>query len=438
MLSRWWHLLGTLTLSAIVGCGVDSGAEEGSEAEIEAVVTVKAVPVKLDRLIDSVDALGRCEALPDHIAILTPAVQGHVHALQVVQGERVTKGQPIVELDKSVAEATLAEKVAARDGLQDSLALLKSLPRPEERKANEVAVDQARVAVEQAQATLQRLESLRENYLASEQQLYDARKLLETAQLQQDTAEATLRAMMIGPRQEAVDEARGRIKTAEALVAFARAELDFHTISAPIDGVLDSLVCHPGESVAIGTPVGQVVNTGQIFATVWLTSSTASMVQAGQPATVWPADRPGSASEDFEDQGQGMPGKVAFIGRVADAQTGGLPVRVLVENPRGVLSIGQSVRLRITVDVAEKVLQVPGVAVVDLGEGPILNVVREGKSVTLHPTVGPPRGDWVPVSGTDLKPGELVIVEGGYNLPEGTTVKLAHTDQALAHAGASQ
>ena len=41
----------------------------------------------------------------------------------------------------------------------------------------------------------------------------------------------------------------------------------------------------------------------------------------------------------------------------------------------------------------------------------------------LHPEVGAPHGDWVAVSGTDLKEGESVIVEGGYNLPEGTAVK---------------
>ena len=30
-----------------------------------------------------------------------------------------------------------------------------------------------------------------------------------------------------------------------------------------------------------------------------------------------------------------MAGKVAFVGRVADPQTGNLPIRVLVDNPAG-------------------------------------------------------------------------------------------------------
>ena len=39
------------------------------------------------------------------------------------------------------------------------------------------------------------------------------------------------------------------------------------------------------------------------------------------------------------------------------------------------------------------------------------------------------------VAGTDLKEGEPVIVEGGYNLPEGTPVKLAGAKAVSAGGG---
>ena len=71
-------------------------------------------------------------------------------------------------------------------------------------------------------------------------------------------------------------------------------------------------------------------------------------------------------------------------------------------------------------DEHKAVLQVPAAAILDLGEGPVLSVVRDGKSVVLHPEVGTSHEGWVAVSGTDLKEGEPVIVEGGYNLPERT------------------
>ncbi len=97
---------------------------------------------------------------------------------------------------------------------------------------------------------------------------------------------------MIGPRPEAVAEAEGKIKTAEALVDFSQAHLEFHTIRAPIDGVLDSLTCHPGQTIAVGTPIGEVVDTRQVFAAVWLPARSAW--RSG------PASRPGSGSTGLD------------------------------------------------------------------------------------------------------------------------------------------
>ena len=193
---------------------------------------VKTEPARLGTVTETVDGLGRCEALPDHIATLTPAVEGHVHELLVAQGDAVKKGQPIVEFDTAVARADLKEKTATRDGLKASLALLKSLPRAEERRATELAIEQAKLAVTLAKEAADRLRPLHDRREVSDQQLFVAEKAVEQAQIQQHTAEAQLRVMLIGPRPEAVAEAEGKIKTADALVDFSRAHLDYHTIRA--------------------------------------------------------------------------------------------------------------------------------------------------------------------------------------------------------------
>jgi RND family efflux transporter MFP subunit len=418
-------LTGAVLLAGVIGCekAGSTTADGPPDGATEAFVTVRTELARRGAMSETLEALGRCEALPDQIATLTPAVEGHVHELFIKHGDPVKKGQPIVALDETVARADLAEKTATRDGLKASLAVLKSLPRLEERAPSEMAVEQARVAVERAQAFALGLQSLRGNNLTSKQQLFDAEKALEAARVQQKAAEATLHAMMIGPRPEAVAEAEGRIKTADALVAFSRAHFDFHTIRAPIDGTLDSLTCRIGQTIAIGSPIGEVVDTRRVFASVWLPTGSASSVGVGQAARVWPANARDSSAEASDETEKGTPGKVAFVGRVADPQTGNLPIRILVENPKGRFTLGQSIRVSITVDEPKETLQVPAVAILDLGEGPVLNVVRDGKSVVLHPEVGAPHGDWVAVSGTDLKEGESVIVEGGYNLPEGTPVK---------------
>ncbi len=433
MINQRWLPLAAI-LVGIAGCGRsgDPGATADAGAS-EPHVTVKVEPARLGILSEAVEGLGRCEALPDHLATLTPAVEGHVQALLVKQGDPVRKGQPIVELDKAVAQADLAEKTATRDGLKASLTLLKSLPRPEEQKPMELAIDQAKVAVERAQAVVNKLRPLLARQEASPQVVFDAEKALATARLLQETAEAQHHVHMIGPRTEAIAESESKIKTADGLLAFSQAHLDFHTIRSPIDGVLDSLTCHPGQTISIGSPIGEVVDTRQVFASVWLSPRAALSVRAGQPARVRPADDHAQPAGDTEDAAGTLAGKVDFVGRVADPQTGNLPVRVLVENPSGRLALGQMLRVAITLEERRDVLQVPVAAVLDLGEGPVLEVVRDGKSALLRPTVGKPNGGWVAVSGTDLKPGEPVIVEGGYSLPEGTPVKVAQ-DKAVARA----
>ena len=195
-------------------------------------MTVRVEPARRATLVETVEALGRSEAIPTKLAMLTPAVEGHVHELVAKQGDTVKKGQPIVELDQSVALADLAEKTATRDSLKAALVLLKSLPRAEERRSNELAIEQAKVALERARAAAERLRPLLAQHEVSEQQVFEADLAVTSARLLQQTAEAQLQATLIGPRPEAVAEAEAKIAVADGAVAFSKAHLDLHTIRA--------------------------------------------------------------------------------------------------------------------------------------------------------------------------------------------------------------
>ena len=223
---------------------------------------------------------------------------------------------------------------------------------------------------------------------------------------------------MIGPRPEAIAEAEGKIKTADALVAFSQAHLDYHTIRSPIDGVLDSLTCHPGQTIAIGSPIGEVVDTRQVFA-VGLARRPRRRRRCGVGQAAGSGRRmPRRRADAGRAEDEEMAGKVAFVGRVADPQTGNLPVRVLVDNPPGRLdhrAVGPGVDHR-----GGTQGRAPGPGRRDprpgRGAGPVRRPRRQvGRA--------PPRGRRAARGlggrlGTDLKAGEPVIVEGGYNLPE--------------------
>jgi hypothetical protein len=97
------------------------------------------------------------------------------------------------------------------------------------------------------------------------------------------------------------------------------------------------------------------------------------------------------------------------------------------KNPLERLAVGQMAAATIIVAEKKDTLAVPAESLEDLGGKATLCVVRGGKSVVLHPQRGVRDKHWVEVTGTDMVAGERVIVEGGYNLPDGSEVTVEPT-----------
>jgi multidrug efflux pump subunit AcrA (membrane-fusion protein) len=147
-----------------------------------------------------------------------------------------------------------------------------------------------------------------------------------------------------------------------------------------------------------------------------------------------PSGQAEAAAAEPEAEGEPILGKVVSVGQIVDPATGNLPVRVQVDNTEGRIAIGQILPVTIVVHRRVEELVVPSTALVDLGEGPLLMVVRDGKVMPLQPKSVATHGIWTIVSGTDLEPGEQVVVEGGFNLPEGTEVEVEPQAPAVAEA----
>jgi RND family efflux transporter MFP subunit len=406
------------------GCG-HRADEESTEA---ARLPVRTMPAQRMTIGEAVTGLGTCEALLDRTAVLAPAVEGRVLEILVKHGDAVKAGQPIVRLDPTLADANLEEKTSIHDGLKATLRLLKSPPRPAEQQTCRLAIDDAKVSLQKAETAAERLRPLDERKEVSHQQMFEAELAVEQARIALRKAENQLEVLVLGPRKEAVDEADAHIITAEAGVHQARTQRDLLTLRSPIDGVLDRINCKLGQTLAVGTAIGEVVDTRQMNVLVWLPSFDAANVHVGQQAQVYCCDAPRRANEASERAS--VAGKVVSVGRVIDPQTGNLPVRILIDNTQSGFALGQTVTAAIEVREKTDALAVPAEAVEDLGEGPQIIVVREGKTAVLHPHLGIRNKQWVEITDSDLKPGEPVIVEGGYNMPEGTRVSIQSAPDA--------
>jgi multidrug efflux pump subunit AcrA (membrane-fusion protein) len=397
----------------------DEKKDAPEEEKIPGHVDVRCVTVRRLPFAITVEGLGRTEPLPECVGSLTATVEGHVHELLVRLGDTVKAGQPILQLDPTVANATLAEKVANRDSLVAALKLLESLPRPEERRAAELAVEQGKISVEHDQLQVDSLRALLSHNDVSSKQFHDAEVLLKQAKVQLQTAEAQLKLLMTGPRPEAVAEGQTKIQMADQAVASSKASLDLHTLRAPIAGVVEALNCHPGQTLTIGTPIGEVIDIRRLFVTVYFPARTTRLLQPGMAARVDLSDG-GSHPESESAAKDTLVGKVAFIGSAADPQTGNYAVRILMENDGTRLRLGQVVKVNVVLKNEESQIAVPEAAIFDQGEGPLMAVIREGKLKLLHPELGINQAGNVAVAKTDLKEGEPIVVEGAYGVPDDT------------------
>ena len=281
--------IASLAAISVVGCrgrGEAAQTAESDEAGSEAVV-VSMQPAEQRALAQVIDAIGCCEAVLTSSAALVPAVEGRVLRILARPGETVKQGQPIIQLDPRLAESTLNEKKAARDELRSALVLLKALPRPEEQRTKQLAVENAKIGVKKAEAVVERLQPLLERKEVPQQQMFEARLALEQARVAQQDAEAQLTLLMLGPRPEAVKEAEDRIAGAEMAVATAQTQCESadHPLADRRRARQDYVPARPNAS-PWEPPWARSSTRDSSTPLVWLPPRDARLVRVGQKARV--------------------------------------------------------------------------------------------------------------------------------------------------------
>jgi len=107
----------TLTLLALAGCS--AGGEE-SEAEATPVVAVRTAVVSEQPFTETVGAIGAVTARPGHVASLGAPTATRVTNVYVSEGARVSRGQPLVALDRTAIDAAAQASEAALTAAQQA------------------------------------------------------------------------------------------------------------------------------------------------------------------------------------------------------------------------------------------------------------------------------------------------------------------------------
>lgn len=212
------------------------------------VTKVLTSKVAVQDVVSKVTANGKIQA--ENKVELSALVQGQIVNLVVREGDRVKKGDFLLQIDRNRAAAEEASSAAAL-------------------KVSQSDMDSARTALEQARRDHDRMLSNFRARIASEADLQKTQAAL-------DTARATLVGM-----QNRVDQTRATLNA-------YRDTLSKTTIRAPLDGVITTLRMKAGEVTVIGTmnnPGTQLMtisDMSSVLAVLMVDETDTPNVQVGQ------------------------------------------------------------------------------------------------------------------------------------------------------------
>ena len=312
---RWWLMVSVVIL-AVMGVIAWRGFQlSRSQAE-------QAEEIALPE-ITTVTALGRLEPEGEIIQLTAPTSiqESRIQELLVNEGDRLEQGQIIAVLDNrdlmqaalqkaeqevQIARAHLAQvQAGAQTG--DLQAQRAEIARLEADQAGNISTQRATIArleaeVQNARVEARRYESLYQQGAVSESER-DAKQLTyTTAQRQLQEAQASLNRIE-SAGQEQITQARARldslaevrpvdvtaaeaeVQAAIAAVAEARANLDKTYVRAPVDGQIIKIHTRSGETID-SDGIATLGQTAQMFVVADVYQDDITKVKPGQPVSV--------------------------------------------------------------------------------------------------------------------------------------------------------
>jgi len=250
-------------------------------------------------------ASGTVEATDADLGFQIP---GRIGSVDVTEGQRVTAGDRLAELDSRELAARVAAAQAALAATEARLAELNQGTRPQELAAAESAVRAATERVAEAERDAARAATLFEGGAVSRQAMQRAMTMRDLAQADHEQASQRLALLQEGPRVETIQAQRSMVQQAAAQVALAEATFENSVISAPFPGVVTTRHREPGEAVGAGSPVVTLLDPDDRWVRIYVREDAVGRVQLGLAAEI--------RSDTYPDRV--YQGVVIFIGSEAE------------------------------------------------------------------------------------------------------------------------
>jgi RND family efflux transporter MFP subunit len=151
-----------------------------------------------------------------------------------------------------------------------------------------------------------------------------------------------------------------------------RAQLKLHTLTAPIGGRVGRIQVVRGQTLAVGTPVADIVDLDeQIDVLCFVPPALVGKLKVGQPARSGGFDAPPGTVE--------AEGEVVFIADQAEPETGNFAVKVRLANADAHLRANRVLRIRVLTAPGKECLNIKESAVQEDDETPTVVIVTDVK-----------------------------------------------------------
>ncbi|MDX3885488.1 MAG: HlyD family efflux transporter periplasmic adaptor subunit [Sphingomonas sp.] len=230
---------------------------------------------------------GRIEATEIDISAKTP---GRVAEIAVDEGDYVKAGQIVARIDTDVLQAQKAEAEAqlqqALNGID--VAQTQVAQRQGDRASAFAVVRQREAELNAARKRLARSTTLAREGATAVQERDDDQAQVEGAHAAVEAARAQLAAVdaAILTAKSQVIGARSNVDAARATIRRLEADITDSDLKAPTDGRVQYRVAQPGEVVAGGGRVLNVVNLTDVYMTFFLPETVAGRVGVGSEARI--------------------------------------------------------------------------------------------------------------------------------------------------------
>jgi HlyD family secretion protein len=174
---------------------------------------------------------------------------GQIEELLVEEGDDLVKGQVIAVLDQEDQRLTVQRAAIAEKQARLRYERAKTSTLPQELKAAEARVEELRLNLENARERLERIRALHRRDFASDQEVEDAQKAVDTLEVQLDQAELTLKLLKEQDYARDIESARLAWQEAKVTLAQAQKALGDATIKSPIEGTVLAKFVEEGDTV---------------------------------------------------------------------------------------------------------------------------------------------------------------------------------------------